>query len=101
MAALLAQEHDVLIVEEGPCESRLLPCSRRQRPARLHRDAAPSLVVGPDQSDRSERAADAAAGRLVGGGPAVNNAIHIEMEEGRWSAWSREGTFLSWEDLRH
>jgi choline dehydrogenase-like flavoprotein len=38
--------------------------------------------------------------RIFGGGPAINNAIHLRMEEDQWRAWKKEREFpVAWSDL--
>jgi choline dehydrogenase-like flavoprotein len=38
--------------------------------------------------------------RVFGGGPAINNAIHLRMEQEQWDSWQKERDFpVSWSDL--
>lgn len=38
--------------------------------------------------------------RVFGGGPAINNAIHLRMEQAQWRSWQKERDFpVSWNDL--
>lgn len=39
--------------------------------------------------------------RLFGGGPAINNAIHLPITEGRWGTWRNAHDFpVEWQDLK-
>ena len=41
-------------------------------------------------------------GRVVGGGPTVNNAIHLPIEKGRWTTWRNDFDFpVDWPDLEN
>lgn len=38
--------------------------------------------------------------RVFGGGPAINNAIHLRMEQEEWRSWQKHREFpISWNDL--
>ena len=38
--------------------------------------------------------------RVFGGGPAINNAIHLRMEQETWGSWQKDRDFpVSWNDL--
>ena len=38
--------------------------------------------------------------RVFGGGPAINNAIHLRMEQEQWRSWQQDRGFpVSWNDL--
>jgi choline dehydrogenase-like flavoprotein len=39
--------------------------------------------------------------RLFGGGPAINNAIHLPITEGKWGTWRNAHDFpVEWQDLK-
>jgi choline dehydrogenase-like flavoprotein len=61
------------------------------QPALLHLDHAPQ---------RGTAVINVLQARVVGGGPAINNAIHLPIEEARFREWEEYDCPVTWEELR-
>jgi choline dehydrogenase-like flavoprotein len=103
VAAVLAEHgRDVIILEEGKwVDPKDYPIRDDKALADLYRDAGvqpawPTLFLRPPGLSFLS----VLQGCVVGGGPAVNNAIHLPIERPTWDAWSTQWDFpVEWDAL--
>ncbi len=105
VASRLAEAgRSVLIVEEGPWVSpKDHPVRDDRALALLYRNSGLQPAL-PEASHLLAKHGvsfiTVLQGRVVGGGPTVNNAIHLPIEKSRWEAWRDEFDFpVDWPDL--
>jgi len=105
VAARLAEAgRNVLLVEEGPWVSpKDHPVRDDRALALLYRNSGlhPAWPeAGQIFRKRGVSFITVLQGRVVGGGPTVNNAIHLPIAKERWQAWRDEFDFpVDWPDL--
>jgi choline dehydrogenase-like flavoprotein len=105
VAARLAEAgRNVLLVEEGPWVSpKDHPVRDDKALALLYRNSGLNPAwpeFGHLFKKHGVSFITVLQGRLVGGGPTVNNAIHIPIEKARWQTWRDEFDFpVDWPDL--
>jgi choline dehydrogenase-like flavoprotein len=105
VAARLHEEgREVLLIDEGKwVEPRNYPVRDDLALSQLFRDsglqpALPDIPHIPQRSGLSFMTVLQA--RLFGGGPAINNAIHLPITQRRWSIWRNTYDFpVEWADL--
>jgi choline dehydrogenase-like flavoprotein len=105
VASRLAEAgRSVLIVEEGPWVSpKDHPLRDDRALALLYRNSGLQPAL-PEASHLLEKHGvsfiTVLQGRVVGGGPTVNNAIHLPIEKGRWETWRDGFDFpVDWPEL--
>ena len=103
-ARLASAGRDVLLIDEGSWVSPRDYSARDDRALnQLYRDsgiqpALPALDYIPRRHGFGFMTVLQA--RVFGGGPVINNAIHLPMTRGRWSQWRRDYSFpIDWPDL--
>ena len=107
VASRLAEAgRNVLLVEEGPWVSpKDHPVRDDRALALLYRNSGlqPALPeAGHLLQKHGVSFMTVLQGRVVGGGPTVNNAIHLPIEKGRWEAWRDEFDFpVDWPELEN
>ncbi|HUM02613.1 MAG TPA: GMC family oxidoreductase, partial [Thermoanaerobaculia bacterium] len=105
VAARLAEAgRDVLLVEEGPWVSpKDHPVRDDRALALLYRNSGLQPAwpeAGHVFKKHGVSFITVLQGRLVGGGPTVNNAIHLPIEKSRWTTWRDDFDFpVDWPDL--
>ncbi len=104
-AARLAEAgRNVLLVEEGPWVSpKDHPVRDDKALTLLYRNSGLNPAwpeVGQIFRKHGVSFITVLQGRVAGGGPTVNNAIHLPIEKARWQAWRDEFDFpVDWPDL--
>ena len=103
-ARLAAEGRDVLLIDEGAWVNPKSYSARDDRALnQLYRDsgiqpALPALDYIPRRHGFGFMTVLQA--RVVGGGPVVNNAIHLPIKKERWSQWRNDFSFpVEWADL--
>jgi choline dehydrogenase-like flavoprotein len=105
VAARLAEAgRNVLLVEEGPWVSpKDHPVRDDRALALLYRNSG-LQPAWPETDHILEKHGvsfmTVLQGRVFGGGPTVNNAIHLPIEKSRWETWKNDFDFpVDWPDL--
>ena len=103
-ARLAAEGRDVLLIDEGSWVNPKSYSARDDRALnQLYRDsgiqpALPALDYIPRRHGFGFMTVLQA--RVFGGGPVVNNAIHLPIKKERWSQWRTDFSFpVEWADL--
>ncbi len=103
-ARLAAEGRDVLLIDEGAWVNPKSYSARDDRALnQLYRDsgiqpALPALDYIPRRHGFGFMTVLQA--RVFGGGPVVNNAIHLPIKKERWSQWRNDFSFpVEWADL--
>ena len=105
VAARLAEAgRNVLLVEEGPWVSpKDHPVRDDKALALLYRNSGLNPAwpeVGQIFKKHGVSFITVLQGRVIGGGPTVNNAIHLPIDKSRWQTWRDEFDFpVEWPDL--
>jgi choline dehydrogenase-like flavoprotein len=103
VAAILAEAgKSVLILEEGSWRSpHALPVRDDRGLIELYRNAGiqPALPHLQNLPHTGISPINVLQARAVGGGPLVNNAIHLRMKETTWNEWATYGFPVGWKDL--
>lgn len=103
VAADVAATTDVLMVEEGRwIDPQYYPTRDDEALRHLFRDAGvqPAFPVPPKKTGQEPVGLmTVLQGRVVGGGPAVNNAIHLRLEHDRWKQWRTYDFPIAWDKL--